>query len=547
MDQKEYEQVIDEMPDDVLQHIAQSSMPWSSSPSVQQVDEDGFNVNPLKDFAGFTNLQLECWNKFINNPQINSHVRDFMGSLTGFGFEITSENAEIQEVIDDIWDDPRNALYKNLTKYVARSEIEGELFLSLTLHTNGFVEVDFMDPSSLKGGGDANSGIYFHPDKQTMPLMYRFESTTNETVPKKVTTLIPSINLAYYPEMYKKLKGQTGYNAKDEASSKSGLPKFRKIGGFKRFIVEWDRGFLTKRNVSHIRTTILWINHYENLKKWEIDHKKSSGSYLWVASIADNKAYRTWLKLTPEQKKDTGLFAKKTPGGTIVLPPGITLECKNPSLPKISEADTDIMHMVTSGLNRPEDMITGVTKGSTFGGVKASRGPQSDRTADQIAYFERYLRYDFWRAVLFLRSQVTTFPEKFKVKEVTEFKNKKPIMKNVVKPAYKMVDFEFPISEIDDIEGKTKAYLGVKHPSLAEVLGIPREIIARKLGFSGYKTKRMQYSTEEETLPELPLTADLESNQAKSQEGSVEGSQGSKKPSNPPPPPPPSEEGSVIE
>ena len=532
MDQQDYEKAIDEMPDDVLQHIAQASMPWSSDTSVQQVDEDGFAINPLKDFTKFTDLQLECWNKFIDNPQINSHVRDYMGSLTGFGFEVTSEQQKIQEVIDEIWDDPRNALYKNMTKYVARSEIEGELFLSFTLHPNGFVEIDFMDPSSLKGGGDGNSGIYFHPDKQTMPLMYRFESTTNETVPKKQTVLIPSINLAYYPDMYKKLSGQTGYNKKGEQGAKSRSNKFKKFGGFRRFIVEWDRGFLTKRNVSHIRTTILWINHYENLKKWEIDHKKSSGSYLWVASIQDNKAYRTWLKLTPEQKKDTGLFAKKTPGGTIVLPPGINLECINPNLPKISEADTDIMHMVTSGLNKPEDMVTGVSKGSTFGGVKATRGPQSDRTADQIAYFERYLKYDFWRGILFLRSKVTTFPETFKIKEGVEFKNKEPQMKTVNKTAYKLVDFEFPISEISDAEAKARAYLGVKHPSVVEVLGIPREDVARKLGFSGYKSKRMKYATEEETLPELPLTADLEASQSSSQEGNQEGSQRSK---NPPP------------
>ncbi len=526
----DFDKMIDNLTDEQLLSAAQSSMPWSSSPVVQQKDEDGFLVNPLKDFAGFTDLQLECWNKFISNPQINSHVRDFMGSLTGFGFETTSEIQDIQEVIDEIWDDPRNALYKNMTKYVARSEIEGELFLSLTLHNNGFVEVDFMDPSCLKGGGDNNSGIYFHPDKKTMPLMYRFESTTNETVPKKQTTLIPSINLAYYPEMHKKLKAQTGYNSKDEKESRTTFGKFKKIGGFKRFIVEWDRGFLTKRNISHIRTTIIWINHYENLKKWEIDHKKSSGSYLWVASIEDNKAYRTWLKLTDKQKKDTGLFAKKTPGGTIVLPPGISLECKNPNLPKISEADTDIMHMVTSGLNKPEDMVTGVSKGSTFGGVKATRGPQSDRTADQIAYFERYLRYDFWRSILFLRSQVlSTFPEKFKLKQVVGFKNKKPIMKNVVQPAYKLVDFEFPISEITDAEAKARAYLGVKHPSVVEVLGIPREDVARKIGFSGYKTKRMRYATEEETFPDLPLTADLESSQASSQEGNKEGSVEAKK------------------
>lgn len=522
MDQKEFDQAVDEMPDDVLQYVAQASMPWASMPAdTQVVDEDGFVVNPLKDFSGFTQLQAECWNKFIDNPQINSHVRDFMGYMTGFGFEASSDIQLIQEAIEEIVEDPRNSLYTNMSKFAARSEIEGELFLCLTLHTDGFVEVDFMDPSTLKGGGDDNSGIYFHPDKQTFPLMYRFELKRGDIA------LIPSINLGYYPEMHKSLTNQTGYSKKEEKTSRTRSRKYSKLGGFKRFIVSWDRGFLTKRNVSHIRTTIVWINHYENLKKWEIDHKKSSGAYLWVAYIEDAKAYRTWLKLSEDQKKDTGLFAKKTPGGTIVLPPGIKLECVNPNLPKISEADTDIMHMVTSGLNKPEDMVTGVTKGSTFSGVKASRGPQSDRTQDQIAYFERFLQFDFWRSIFFLKSAVTDFPTTFKVKETVSFKNKEPQVKNVVRPVYKLIDFEFPTSEVSDAEAKARAYLGVKHPSVIEVLGIPREDVAKKLGFSGYKKKRLKYSTEEETLPELPLTADLETSQAESQESSVEG--GSKK------------------
>jgi len=508
-DQKVVEKMVDEMPDDVLQYVAQSSMPWSSPYTGAETvkDEDGFIVSPLTDFAGFSKLQMECWNKFIDNPQINSHVRDFMGSLTGHGFETITSVPEIQEVIEEIEEDPRNALYVNMTKYVARSEIEGELFLCLTLHPKGFIEVDFMDPSSLKGGGDNNSGIYFHPKKQTMPLMYRFEDDNKEV------NHIPSINLAYYPDMYKILKESKGYTAKKEGNSRYRGKKFKKIGGFNRFIVTWDRGFLTKRNISHIRTTIIWINHYENLKKWEIDHKKSSGSYLWVASITDSKAYRTWLKLTPEQKAETGLFAKKTPGGTLVLPPGITLECKNPNLPKISEADTDIMHMVTSGLNTPEDMVTGVTKGSTFSGVKASRGPQSDRVHDNIAYFERFLRFEFWRAIFFLRSTVTSFPTTFKAKEVIEFKNKEPITRNVVHPAHKMIDFEFPTSEVSDAEAKAKAYLGVKHPSVVEALGIPRSVVAKKLGFNGYRKKRLLYATEDEIYPELPLTVDLESMQ----------------------------------
>lgn len=511
MDKDTIESMIDEMPDDVLNYVAQSYMPWQDGgvalSDAPVIDEDGFAVGMPANFAGLPSLQKECWNKFVDNPQINSHVRDFMGSLSGHGFRTMSDIPEIQEVIEEIEEDPRNALYKNMSKYVARSEIEGELFLCLTLHRNGFVEVDFMDPQSLKGGGDKNSGIWFHPRKTSMPLMYRFEEDN-------VAVHIPSINIAHFPSMYNDLRATDTYrraNLRYEKSSRASGANFRKMGGFKRFIVSWDRGFLTKRNISHIKTTILWINHYENLKKWEIDHKKSSGSYLWVAQMEDVKTFRTWLKLTPEEKKQTGLFAKKTPGGTIVLPPGITLTCTNPNLPRISDNDTDIMHMVTSGLNKPEDMVTGVSKGSTFSGVKASRGPESDRTQNEISYFERFLRFEFWRSIFFLRSSATNFKTEYTVKEVTDFVNKKPKMEPVKKKAHKLISFEFPTSEVSDLESKAKAYLGSKHPSLAEYLGISRGEIANRLGFPGYRSRRMEACTEEETLPDLKTAAEIES------------------------------------
>jgi hypothetical protein len=61
------------------------------------------------------------------------------------------------------------------------------------------------------------------------------------------------------------------------------------------------------------------LNYYENLKKYEIDHKKSAGAYLWIVTMEDPRAFRAWLALTDEQKRKTGIAAKKTPGSTLVL------------------------------------------------------------------------------------------------------------------------------------------------------------------------------------------------------------------------------------
>jgi len=531
----DFNKAIDAMPDDVLQYVAQSFSPWQSPTRENDkplVDEDGFSVISTSNLKKFPALQKSCWEKFNTNPHLNSHVRDVMGSLTGYGWDIASEIEEIDEVIYEEMFDVRNELYKNIPKYVARSEIEGELFLACTVHLDGFVEVDFMDPSSLKGGGDYESGVWFHPNKLTMPIFYNFEVKMADG--SSQSQIFPSIYVAHYPEFANLFNKNKKFNKKLLKSAKSTSKKYAKIGGFKTFIVAWDRGFLTPRNLSHISTTLEWINHYVNLKKWEIDHKKSAGSYLWVVSLTDTKAFRTWLKMTPEQKAETGLTAKKTPGGTLILPPGVTIDVKNPNLPNISEQDTDIMHMITSGLNKPEDMVTGQTKGDTFSGINASRGPQSDRQFHEIAFFERFMKYDLWRSIFILKNKIKNFPLKFKVKKAYEFKNRKPVFKNMIFPPWEMIDFDFPTSEIGDIEGKARAYLGVKHPSVVEVLGIPRSVIAKKLGFAKYFKNRLQYETEEELLPDLPLTAELDAIQEGAQEPTLPENQNAPKKSNEP-------------
>lgn len=521
MDKAEFNDYIDEVPDEVLGQLA-ASMPWASitGEDVHLKDEDGFPLTPFSDYKKFHELQEECWKKFQDNPQINSHVRDYMGNLTGYGFCMDSDIQDISVVMKEITEDPRNSLYRNITKFVARSEIEGELFLCLTLHSDGFVEVDFMSPMNLTSSGYLSSGIYYHLDKNTFPLYYEFDLNKGISGESETKMVIPSINIAYFPELANYyVKNFKEINTDLLKKSRTSSRKYSKIGNFKRFIIEWDKGFLTTRNVSHLRTTLVWINHYENLKKWEIDHKKSAGSYLWVASISDAKAFRTWLKLTDEQKRDTGLFAKKKPGGTLVLPPGITLECKNPSLPNISDADTDVMSMVVSGLNRPEDMVTGQTKGSTFSGVKASRGPQADRIQDQISYFDKFLRLDFWRPIFLLRNAVLPSCKlEYSVQETVEFKDKKPVTKKVKKPIHDLIYIEYPVSEVSNLTDKASAYLGVKHTSLAESLGIPKEEIAKKLGFGNYRKKRLQYATENENYPDLPTTIELETMQEKAGE-----------------------------
>lgn len=507
MNTEEWGDFVDALSDEEIHQIAAKAVPWNSGVRINDtvVDEDGFEVgfsDKLSNIS-FKDLQKQCWYQAQENPQINSHVRDFQGNLTGFGFATDCNIKEINDVVKEISNDIRNELPLKMPKYIARSEIQGELFLMLTCHKDGFIEIDFQEPISLTGGPN-DEGIYHHPKKKSMPIFYNF---CDDEDGKTSNYIVPSIYVAYAPELAEQTIKHYKINPGLIKNSKG--KGFSKFGDFKRFIISWDRSFLTPRNVSHIKTTIEWINYYVNLKKWEIDHKKSSGSYLWIVKMEDPKAFRTWLKMTDAEKAQTGLTSKKTPGGTLILPPGVSISCENPNLASISEQDTDIMHMITSGLNKPEDMVTGQTKGDTFSGVKASRGPQADRISDEIAYFERFLRFTFWRSIFFLRSKLTSFKTEYKVKEIIDFKNKKPITKTVIKEAYELVDFDFPTSEVSDAEAKARAYLGVNHPSVAEVLGIPNADIAKKLGFNNYAKRRLLYETEKETYPDLPTVAEL--------------------------------------
>ena len=506
----------------------QFSFPWQ-----YDADEAGYR-DPDQPLSSTTNkddktvtrdrLQELSWIKFLRNPQINTSIRGVIGRLTGYGFEASSDIQQIQEVIEEIEEDPRNRLYNYWPKYTGRSFIEGELFLCFTCHKDGFIEVDFIDPAALEDG-EVESGIIWHPNKTTMPLIYCVKGDGESKVEQ-----IPSIFLARYPELLKIAKNQKGFDENALKNSRSGKKSFADIGGFFRFVVSWDKSFITKRNISHVRTVLEWLNMYENLKRYEMDHKKSAGAYIWNVQFEDIKSWIQWIKLSDADRAKTGIAAKKTPGGTMVSGPNMTIKAVNPNLPNISNSDTDILQMVTSGLNEPEDITTGKSS-STFASVKASRGPMSDRTSDEIAYFERFLRFDFWANIFFLKSKINKkFPEYFEIERAVEFKNKKPVFKKIKKRPEKLIDINFPLSEITEFESRAKAYYGSKHAALSDMAGIPNEELVKKMGFGNYRKLRLQYESEKNKYPDLPLQLDLESIQEKTQAEPKRTKDGSDKP-----------------
>ena len=529
MSQDELINALDTIPDEVLQRISFST-PWQYSSvdtSGRQQDEDGFSsLQGKEDDASLDRdaLQKACFAKFHSNPHVNTSVRGMVGRLTGLGFGTScGEVYKIHEAVEEIELDQRNRLYNYWPKWIGRYNIEGELHLCFTAHKDGFVEVDFVDPGVVAYGGDANSGIIYHPSKPTMPLFYNIKKTGEESkkiaggsTKDKLSEQIPSIYVARYPELVSLAANHKDFDSKLQEKSKNKSQKYKKTGGYYRFIVSWDRGLMTRRAVSYLRTVLEWLNHYEILKKYEIDHKKASGSYVWVFSFDDVKAFRTWLTLTDDEKRKTAVGAKLTPGGRLILPPGMSVKAESPTLPQIKDEDTDILQMVASGLNEPADILTGTSAG-TFSSVKASRGPFSDRVSDEIAFFDRFLRHDFWGNIFYLKSVIAEFPSTFKVQRAVRFEKKKPIFKNVDKRPELLIQISYPTSDLIDIESRARGLLGVKHGPMAEQLGVSNKWVAERVGIGNYDQTRLDKATEEEMYPELVYEAgvDAESTQEK--------------------------------
>jgi hypothetical protein len=517
--------LLEDVPEDVLRKLS-FSMPWQT-----EMDAD-FRQRPLplssdkdSDILSRQSYQIECWNKFCENPQVSTAIRGLVGRLAGKGFRISCKIGKINDIIKATQTDYRNRLYTFWPKYVARAFVEGELFLVLTLNLDDdFIEVDFLEPETIDGGG-LEHGIIYHPTKTMMPLIYNITPANSQGGAYQKPYQIPSIFLARNPGLLEVAKAQDGFNNEALNECRSKNPKVNKLGGFFRFVVSWDRSFLTRRNISYLRTVLKWLNHYEQLKMYEIDHKKSAGAFVWVGEFADIKAWKVFISLSDDEMRRTGLGSKLTPGGRLYLPPGMTFKAVNPTLPKISEADTDILHMITGGLNEPEDIATGQSKG-TFASVKASRGPMSDRIQDEINYWEKFLRYDFWGSIFFLKSKISDFPEEFSVKEAVEFSNKKPKIVEVKKKAEELLEMNFPATEIVDVESGARAWLGVKHGSTYDVLGISNETIAKKIGINNYHEERLKQATEDDVYPELVAAADQEMLQEQAIEGKKKGAKG---------------------
>lgn len=446
-----------------------------------------------------TMLRDECWRQFRINPFVGTATRDSVDSLVGDGFRVWSKIPEIQKIIKRESFDMRNRLWHRMRQIVTAYEVTGENFIALTCDpTDKFVHIDYVEGSSISGIDEHGHGIISHPEKTRMPLFYHVRNPGRDNG----YTLVPSINLAWYPHLHDVAKKQPGYDQKLIEPHRHVGDKFAKIGGFKRFIIDRESDMVCTRNISHLWSVLIWANFYTLMKSVEMDHKRALASFLWVLKAETPEAWDVWDKMTPEQKKQTGLYGHKAPGSLIIPPPGFGIECKAPQLTNITGSDNDIREMMGAGLKQPMDVVTGNAEGKNFGSVKASRGPWSDRILGGQSYFRSWCVHDVWRQILFLHQKLYGLTENFEVREAVRYEEKKPIFEIVSKEAWECISVNLPMFTSGNLTDLRGLYLGSKPAGLSELFGVSKELILSKLGISDYHQERLRRETEQSEYPE---------------------------------------------
>ena len=102
LDDKDFTEFIDSVPDEYLQGLQFAFSPWQHDPSSETEYKDPEErpyIDPRK--MSREDLSAECWLKLHENPHVNTSVRGKVGRLTGFGFETSSGVRKIQEAIED--------------------------------------------------------------------------------------------------------------------------------------------------------------------------------------------------------------------------------------------------------------------------------------------------------------------------------------------------------------------------------------------------------------------------------------------------------------
>jgi len=449
-----------------------------------------------KEDKKFDRLKINqtAWDKYKTDAFVGRSVDDVVGRITGEEFDISSKIPQIDQYLKEVIYDPRNELYSSWCGYVTRKMVESELFLNFTVHKeDGFSEIDVIEPPTVEQ-------VLMHPKKRTVPVYYGIKGGDGKTI------TLTSIYCAYLPELEADITDSDLkiYNMTRPVQDDEIFERSKETLKYKNYVVSWRSGVKEiARTASHLRTVFEPLDDFKEAKKWRFEYMKALSTYFIFYKFTDLRSWLTWLSLTDEQKRETGMAQALSAGDRLFCPPGVEPLLQNPNLPRLSGEDEDMLKWISSGLRQPYDVVSSDIKGPTFASIKGSRTPYVDYISDIREMTRLFLINDFFKAIFFIKTKCGRgFPEKVKVKEVVEIKEKKEVKKFVEYRPEHLIDITFPQSINIDMTDVANASLGSKRGSITYHLGISKESTAKKMGFSNYGRELVKRATEIMNYPE---------------------------------------------
>lgn len=435
-------------------------------------------------------LQKQSWVKYRTFGPLNASVGSKADYVAEAGFSVYSDVYEINLFLNDLFNSYRNQLYFRAVGWIIRMQAEGELFLLIALDESGTTTIRTLEPEYI--GSSDDKGLITDPDDVTQTLFYKYRGTgTEELIPDARFILEPE----YMNERLKTIKDKVDKDKIDKLTS--GGSNFKKIGGYRRFILHWKNftGILEYlRDTASLSTVLEWINLYVKVLKWSVDHKRAISAYTWCINFSDTPtgkvAWHIWNKMTDTEKKATGLTQPFSPGSKVFNMPGIDVNVYSPQIPSLSGSNQDLLNMAGAGSRTPTDLWQGDSAGMPYASVKATRPPLIAEIENLQSKFEKFLRYNLLRicfkAKLALGGKIITstgkkikLPETYKVKWPGEIVKGKATFVEYDDELCNAAKFTFPTVKLDDKpEENANACFGSKHLGLQEI--VSDETIAKK-------------------------------------------------------------------
>jgi len=486
------------------QNLITNQATLSPTRIVQSISGDGDKTEGEWDRE---RINTEAWIKYVQDAFVSTSIDRLVGRIVGHGFKICSHIVEIQDWLDEVFDNPLNELYSAFQGYVVRKLVENELFLNFTVHDDGFSEIDVIEPSLIVGGNNTicSNGVVVHPTKRTMPLWYRVKVPTNLGQSSE-HILIPSSYIAYMPELnsvYSRNQLESlgariiPINEKIKDKSKGKLL-------YNRYVLSWRSSVKElRRNVSRLRTLFEPLEDYKQVKRWRSDYMKALATYFIFFEFEDLKSWLRWLALSPEEKRNTGITQPLRPADRLLLPPGIKATIQNPQLPKMSGDDQDLLKWMATAANTPYDVFSSDVQGATYASSKASRPFYMDYIDDLQGMTEIFFKEDFCKLIFHFKIALDRkFKAKYPMKKCVDFVNKKPVFEEKKYPPHKFISIIFPQSQEINTTDTANAYLGSKRGDLTWHLGASKKMIATKLGIPDYESELRRRAEEEDKYPD---------------------------------------------